>query len=155
MFIPLLLNNKNTENSLSGVEWLLPIIFGALGLTSLIFIVKYSKRLIITDNYMQIDRIFLSRTFHYNFQDILGYDVHMNFSRYRDYESFHIKTNDNRLYMILDYEFQNYKQIKNLIQTKSNQISINKYHELRTILLILISSVIISGLVVSITLALM
>jgi hypothetical protein len=36
IFITLLLNIHNPENSLSGVDWLLPIIFGSLGLTGLI-----------------------------------------------------------------------------------------------------------------------
>ena len=144
----------NAENPVPLGAWSIPIAICSSGLCFLILWIKYAKRLSISNNSIQIDFIFRKKTFEYSFKDIIGFDKHENLGRFKDYESFHFKTSDDKTYMFVDYEFRNYKLLKEAIEANCIQVKISRYHQLKDVLITFLCSLTITIFVVLVTLIL-
>jgi hypothetical protein len=111
-----------------------------IGIWTLSLGIFFFKRISINDK-ITIIYPFRFKKYTYNVSEIEMYQTHYNYGIYKDYESMHFRTFDKKIFMIMRYEFWNYKEISNHIENNSVEGEISKYHNLKPVLLLLIISI--------------
>lgn len=132
--------SRSKENKFSQDFWIVIDVFCTISLGVGISILYFLKRIIVDDNSIKIKFFFRNKRFEYKNDEILGFAQHFSYGRYKNVESFHFKTFDNKTYMFSDSEFSNYVEISSFIAQKTKQLEISKFHNLPIFLLILLVS---------------
>jgi hypothetical protein len=141
---------KSSDEQMPIGAWILVGLIASLGISSLICVILFYKKLLVTENTLKIKYPLIGKELQYNNYDIVSCFQHLNSGKYRDYKTFHFKTSDGNIFMFSDYEFQNYKELVSLITLKSNREYINVTHNLKKLLIVfLISSLLTTIIIVS------
>src|SRR5690554_2990757 len=83
----------------------------------------------------------------YKNDDLIKWYEHINYGRFGEYKSFHFKTSDNKIFMFVDYQFSNYKDLIISISGKVKLDYINKTHNLKFFFILWSISILIVSLV--------
>ena len=91
-------------------------IFGVLGIWLLMTLVLRAKRIRMTENVIDITRIFTFKRLKYAPTDIISYSIALRQENpFYDYEILQFRTKDNQVHSIVSYEFKNFDKILNWI----------------------------------------
>jgi hypothetical protein len=135
-------------------SWILVGLIASVGISSLICLICFYKKLVVTENTLKIKYPLIGKEIQYNNSDVLSYFQHLNSGKYRDYKTFHFKTSDGNIFMFSDYEFQNYKKLVSLISLKSKKEYIAVTHNLKQLLIIFFISSLLTLIIILLTIKL-
>ena len=91
-------------------------IFGVLGIWLLMTLVLRAKRIRMTENVIDITRLFTFKRLKYTPTDIISYSIALRQENpIYDYEILQFRTKDNHVHSIVSYEFKNFDKILNWI----------------------------------------
>lgn len=123
----------------------------------ILFFIRYIvlfERFTITEKSIFIEYPIIGKKLEYKNDDLIKWYEHINYGRFGEYKSFHFKTSDNKIFMFVDYQFSNYKDLIISISGKVKFDYINKMHNLKFLFIHWIISVLIVSLVILIVLKL-
>jgi hypothetical protein len=117
-------------------------LFSSLAVWTLILGIYFFKIITISSEHISIYFPFRCKKYKYKFSELKSHCTFSNSGRFKDYESLHFQTSDMRIFMINQYEYWNYKKIKDVITSSSENGEISKYHNGRKLLIFFALSII-------------
>lgn len=157
LFILYIILKRQIESPQNQIEFGGWIFIGLLTSFGILFIIRsiiLFERFIITEKSILIEYPVLKKKLEYKNEDLVKWYEHINYGRFGEYKSFHFKTSDNRIFMFVDYQFSNYKELILLISGKAKYDYINKLHNLKLFFILWSISIIIVSLIILIVLKL-
>ena len=112
-------------------------LFTTLGVWTFILGVYYIKLISISSDNLSILFPLRLKKYKFKLSELQTHKTYNNFGRFVNYETLHFQTSDMKIFMIMQYEFWNYKKVKELIIKNSTIGEISNYHNLKTVLLLL------------------
>jgi len=116
-------------------------IMTTLAIWSFLLMIFFVKIIIISDDRIRIIYPFRVKRFDYQVSEIEKHKLYSNHGRYKDYETLHFKTKDNRVYMIMQYEYWNYQEIRNFIKCHAQAGELSRYGNLGVTLILLVIAI--------------
>lgn len=111
-------------------------------------IICFVKIIIITGNNITILFPFKFKFYKYTNSDIVSYSIYTNYGNFGKYESTHFQTKDHFIFMMSQFEYWNYNKLKEFIQNNSAVGKISKFHNLKSILVGSLISIIMTILTI-------
>ena len=145
---------ENSQNQMGIGGWIFLGSFVSFGILFFIRYIVLFERFTITEKSICIEYPILGKKLEYKNDDLIKWYEHINYGRFGEYKSFHFKTSDNKIFMFVDYQFSNYKELIISISGKVKFDYINKMHNLKFLFIHWIISVLIVSLVILIVLKL-
>lgn len=153
IFILILIQHiENPQNKMEFGAYILVSILASLAILFFIQSIILFKRFTIKEKVILIEYPILGKKLVYKNDDLIQWYEHINYSRFWEYKSFHIKTSDNKIFMFVDYHFSNYNEIVFFISGKVKFDYINKLHNLKSLLILWFISLLIVSLIILIVL---
>ncbi len=123
-------------------------IFATIGFWFFLLMVYFVKIIITSKDGISIIFPFRFKRFNYNISEIEKYKVYTNSGKYKDYETLHFQTTDKKVFMIMQYEYWNYKIIRNFFETNSTTGELSKYSNIiPSLILLAVAIVMTNGLI--------
>jgi hypothetical protein len=119
-------------------------LFTTLGVWTFILAIYFFKIISISQENISISFPLRLKKYEFEISELKSYCIYKNSGYYKNYESLHFQTSDMSTFMIMQYEFWNYKKIRDVIITFSKKGEISKYHNFRQILILFTISLIIT-----------
>lgn len=138
---------ENSQNQMGFGGWIFLGSFVSFGILFFIRYIILFERFTITEKSIFIEYPILGKKLEYKNNDLIKWYEHINYGRFGEYKSFHFKTSDNKIFMFVDYQFSNYKELIILISGKVRLDYINKMHNLKFFFILWFISVLIVSLV--------
>jgi hypothetical protein len=123
--------------------------FVTLGFWIILMLIYFVKIITISNDRIKIIYPFRLKSYDYNLSEIIMHKVYHNFGVRKNYETLHFQTIDNKLFMIMQFEYWNFKTIKDFVVNNTKTGEISKYHNLKVVLIVLVISIALAiGLIV-------
>jgi len=116
-------------------------VLSTLGFWIIMLMINFVKIVIVTDDRLSLIFPFKFQRYNYKFSDLVKSSTNYNIGRLRDYETFHIQTKEGRFFMIMQYEYWNYKRIRDVIRQKTSNGEISRFHNVKPVFYGLIISI--------------
>jgi hypothetical protein len=98
----------------------------------MIYFVKITE---ISDDNIRILFPFRLKAYNYKTSELVMHTVYLNYGRFMNYESLHFQTKDNKIFMIMQFEYWNFRKFKEFIVNNSTFGEISKFHNLKFVLI--------------------
>ena len=119
-------------------------LFTTLGVWTFIIGIYYFKIILISSENISISFPFRFKKYRFNISELESHFIYNNSGRFINYESLHFQISDKRIFMISQYEFWNYKNIRDAIINYSSKGEISKYHNLSQVFILFVISLIMT-----------
>lgn len=143
---------ENPQKQMTFEGWLFLDLFVSFGILFIIRFIILFERFTITEKYITIEYPIFGKKLEYKNDDSIKWYEHINYGKFGEHKSFHFKTSDNKIFMFVDYQFSNYKELILLISGKGKYDYINKLHNLKSFFILWIISILIVYLITLIVL---
>jgi hypothetical protein len=116
-------------------------IFATIGFWVFLLMVYFVKIIITSNDGISIIFPFRFKRYKYNIAEIEKYKVYTNNGKYKDYETLHFQTTDKKVFMIMQYEYRNYKRIRSFFESNSTPGELSNYSNLIPSLILLVIAI--------------
>jgi hypothetical protein len=104
--------------------------------------VYFVKIVVISNDTIRLIFPLRFKKFEYPLLEIKEYKIYQNYGHWKNYESLHFRTADGRIYDISQYEYWNYKRLRNLFEKKFTTGEVSKLHKLKVVLIMFLAAVV-------------
>lgn len=103
--------------------------FSSTGIYAALKLITQLKKITVTDERIIIRYVFLKKEYTYSIEQLNGYCWRTEYSKYKTYKSFHLETNDNKVYALIEYEYRNFDELTTAITHLSESTFINSSYQ--------------------------
>ena len=109
-------------------------VFATIGFWIVLLMIYFVKIIYISDKRIKIIFPFKLKSYDYETNQIVKYTINKNLGALKNYETLHFETADNKTYMLNQYEYWNYRKIKEYIENNSVKGEISRFHNIKNVL---------------------
>jgi hypothetical protein len=106
--------------------------------------IYFVKTVTVKENAVTLFFPFRFKKYVYPWTEISHCYCESNWGRWKNYESFHFSTSDGSTYMIMQFEYRNYKKLKSVIQSHAEEDFIEKFHNLKVVAILFLISIVLT-----------